>query len=80
MFAVPACWEVERDVATAVAGGAGGAGGDVDQVAADGGASGLVFRALIVIASQAFPAHAGSFIAGVNEEATGEYERLLRSM
>ena len=38
MFAVPAFGQVQRDVAVAVPG---GAGGDVDQVAADGGAAGL---------------------------------------
>src|SRR5581483_2713904 len=38
VLAVPACGEVEGDVAAAVAG---GAGGDVDEVAADGGAAGL---------------------------------------
>jgi hypothetical protein len=38
VFTVPACREVQRDVAAAVPG---GAGGDVDEVAADGGAAGL---------------------------------------
>ena len=38
MFAVPALGQVQCDVAAAVPG---GAGGDVDQVAADGGAAGL---------------------------------------
>jgi hypothetical protein len=44
--------------------------------------SGLAFRALIVIACQAFPASMlDKFIAGVNEkEVTGEYDRMLRSM
>src|SRR6516164_7674457 len=38
VFAVPAFGQVQRDVAAAVPG---GAGGDVDEVAADGGAAGL---------------------------------------
>jgi hypothetical protein len=38
MFVVPAFGQVQRDVAAAVPG---GAGGDGDQVAADGGAAGL---------------------------------------
>ena len=38
MLAVPAVGQVQRDVPAAVPG---GAGGDVDQVAADGGAAGL---------------------------------------
>jgi hypothetical protein len=38
VFAVPAFWQVQGEVATAVPG---GAGGHADQVAADGGAAGL---------------------------------------
>ena len=38
MFAVPAFGQVQGEVAAAVAG---GAGGDVDEVAADGGAAGF---------------------------------------